>query len=373
MQRTFITVAICTLLLAGCVTAQQEHAQTARASEADRIVQAAMDAGHLPSISVAVSSNGRIVYEKAFGLANVAMETRATPATVYAQGSVTKVLTAISALMLANKHLVDLDAPVQQYCPAFPRKQDNVTLRQLLGHTAGIRHYNYRQFEKDFLNKVTYATIPDALVKFKDDPLVASPGEKYHYSSWGYVVAACAIEGVSKQSFNDFVVTQILAPAGMSHSQMDKPNLGLPSRATGYSLQEDGTLKVSEALNPSDRYGASGLLSTPSDMIRFSTALLDGKLVGGDALEMMWSPQPLADGGNSGHGLGWDLDEKFHAVGKGGSAFDATSYLYLVPSNDLVVAISTNRILWDDGRLELARDLARVFSSGTGALVGQDQ
>lgn len=373
MRKTFIAVAICTLLLSGCVTTRQEKAQTARASEADRLVQAAMNTGHLPSISVAVSSSSEIVYEKAFGHSNVALETRATPITVYAQGSVTKVLTAVAAMMLAEQRLVDLDAPVQQYCPAFPTKQSNVTLRQLLAHTAGVRHYNFRQFEKDFLNKVTYNTIPDALVKFKDDPLVASPGEKYHYSSWGYVVVACAIEGASKQSFNDFVATQILAPAGMSHSVMEMPGLDYPSRATGYSLQDDGSLKVAEALNPSDRYGAAGLLSTPSDMIRFSNALLDGTFIGRDAMETMWSPQVLAGGETTGHGLGWDLDEKFHAIGKGGSAFDATSYLYIVPSKDLVVAINTNLVLWDNGRIELARDLARIFGADAGSRAGQDE
>ncbi|MGH9340947.1 MAG: serine hydrolase domain-containing protein [Acidobacteriota bacterium] len=209
-------------------------------------------------------------------------------------------------------------------------------------------------------------------MKFKDDALVASPGDKYHYSSWGYVVAACAIEGASKQSFNDFVATQILAPAGMTHSAMDKPNLDLPSRATGYSLQDDGSLKIAGVLNPSDRYGAGGLLSTPGDMVRFSNALLDEKFIGRDAMEMMWSPQALTGGGNSGHGLGWDLDEPFHAIGKGGTAFDATSYLYLVPSKDLVVAFSTNRVLWDDGRMDLARDLARVFGSDADQLVSQD-
>jgi CubicO group peptidase (beta-lactamase class C family) len=322
-----------------------------------------METSHLPSMSVAISSGGTVVYEKTFGHANVALETRASPATIFAQGSVTKVLTAVAAMMLTEGRLVDLDAPVQQYCPAFPTKQNKVTLRQLLAHTAGVRHYNYRQFEKDFLNRVTYNTVSDALMKFKDDPLVAIPGEEYNYSSWGYVVAACAIEGASKQSFNDFVATHILAPAGMSHSVMDIPGLDHPSRATGYSLQKDGSLKVAAALNPSDRYGASGLLSTPSDMIRFSNALLDGKFIDKDARETMWSPQALAGGETTGHALGWDLDEELHAVAKGGTAFDATSYQYLVPSMDLIVAISTNRVLWSDGRIELARELARVFGA----------
>lgn len=351
------------LALTGCATSSVRQEQATRATEADKLLQTTMETNHLPSLSAVVSIDGQVVYKNALGLANIEAGTQATPETVYAQGSVTKTLTAVAALMLAEKNRLDLDAPVQRYCAAYPTKQEAITLRQLLSHTAGVRHYNYRQFEKDFLNHITYKTIHDALVKFKDDPLVANPGEKYHYSSWGYVVVACAIEGASGKKFNEFVTQRVLEPSGMSHSLMDTPNLVLTSRATGYHLEDNGTLEVTGVLNPSDRSGASGLLSTPTDMARFTNALLNGKLIGREALEMMWSPQTLGNGESTGHALGWDIDQPANAVSKGGATYDATSYLYITPSNRLVVAISTNLTLWDDGRAELAKELARVFSA----------
>lgn len=263
--------------------------------------------------------------------------------------------------MLVQDGKLRMDAPIQEACPAFPRKQAPITLRELLAHTAGVRHYDYRRFAQDYLNDKTFRTIPEAFAKFAADPLVSAPGDAYHYSSWGYVVVACAMEGASGESFRDLLATTILRPAGMRHSLLDAPGLRLPARAAGYSLQKDGGWKATGVQDPSDRYGASGLLSTPVDLASFANALLDGRYLRPGLLQAMWSPQALSDGGSSNHGLGWDFDPQANAVAKDGTAYDASSYLYVVPAHRVVVAISANLALWDDGRDALAKSLAATF------------
>lgn len=345
-------------------TQQGTDVPPAPAPEAvDRMLADAMQMHGLPSVSVAVSLDGRVVLRRAIGFADIDSGVAATPATLYAQGSVTKSLTAVAALRLAAKGRMDIDAPVQRSCPAFPPRPRPISVRQLLAHAAGVRHYDYQRFAEDYLNAVTYPSIEAALAKFSGDPLVAEPGERYHYSSWGYVVVACAIEGASGGEFGTFLTREVLAPADMRDSRLDAPGLRIEARATGYSRKGDGPFTPSGVQDPSDRPGASGLLSTPADMVRFADALMSGRLLDTAGTQAMWSPQPLAGGRDTCHGLGWDLLPNGD-VGVGGNAFDASSYLYVSPSRRVAVSVSSNRVLWTDGREQLAAALAGLYAPG---------
>ena len=179
---------------------------------------------------------------------------QATPQTVYPLGSITKTVTAAAALRLAELGDLDLDAPIQESCPAFPEKGHPITARQLLAHVAGIRHYDYRRFDEDLLNKKSYATLEDAMGKFSEDPLVAEPGSQYHYSSWGYVVLVCAIEGASDLSYAEAIQRDVLKPAGMESTRLDEVQDIIPRRARGYSLLDDGSWGNSGCFDASDRY-----------------------------------------------------------------------------------------------------------------------
>jgi CubicO group peptidase (beta-lactamase class C family) len=333
---------------------------------ADQLVQQRLTQDHLPSLSVAVMRNGTLVYVHAAGLMDIDHRTPATPKTLYPIGSVTKVLTATAALQLAAAHKLDLAAPVQHYCPAFPDKGEPITTRELLAHTSGIRHYDYRHFDKDFLNTRHYPSIQSAFVKFAYDPLVAKPGVEYHYSSWGYVVAACVIEGASGMGYGRYVAQQILKPAGMIDTRLNVATMEIAGRATGYLLDTAGTLQASGFFDPSDRYGAGGMLSTPTDLVRFGQALLVGKLLDRHTVrEQLWSSATLASGKPTGHGLGWDLTPDGIAVMKGGTSVGATSYLYIRPEQGIVVALVTNLSLWTRHRSDFAVQLADLFTPGT--------
>lgn len=343
-----------------CGLASAASAQGPEA-EALRVMQEVAATDSVPSLSVAVARGGSLVFARALGLADLEHEVAATDATVYPIGSVTKTLTAVAALQLAEGGRLDLDRPVQQYCPAFPRGPALMTVRQLLAHTAGVRHYDYRRFDEDFLNTRRFASIDDALSKFAADPLVGEPGEQFHYSSWGYVLVGCAIEGASGESYAAYLTANVIQPADMAQTQLDVVAEIVASRARGYARTDDGALVNAGLFDASDRYPAGGLLSTPADLARFASALLRGELLGADGRRQLWSSATLSTGEPTGYGLGWDLADDGTAVYHGGTAFDATTFLYVRPDEDIVVAIAVNLALWPRDRLELAQRLADLF------------
>ncbi len=351
------------LLLAGVPGSGQEPPLDVPAARADELVRAAIAESRLPSLSVAVARDGAIVYAAAQGLADVEHSVPASPRSVYRLGSITKVFTAAAALALAEDGELDLDAPVARTCPAFPAKPHEITVRQLLGHLGGVRHYDYRRFEEDFLNRTRFESLEAALAKFAGDPLVAAPGTKFHYSSWGYVWVGCALEGAAGRPYGELLRETVLGPAGLTATTLDRPAEIVPHRARGYSRAEDGSWQNAVYFDASDRYPAGGLLGTPSEVARFAAELLAGRVLSPSSLERMLAPQKTLAGEETGAGLGWSLSDDRREAFHGGTSVGASSFLYLLPEERLAVVLATNLSLWTDPRLDLARALARLFTA----------
>lgn len=321
-------------------------------------VPALMEAEGLPSLSVAVSRPGRPSFEMAAGLADVELGVPATSSTVYRVGSISKTITATAVMQLAESELMDLDSPVEEYCPAFPKKTPGPTPRQLLAHLGGIRHYNFRRFQEEFLSGVRYEALNDALEVFKADPLASEPGAEYLYSSFGYVLLGCAIEGASGVSFAEFLREGIFEPAGILGTRLDVPDQIVPDRARPYSKASDGTLRNSPFVDLSDRYPAGGLLSTPRDLVAFARALLEGRLIGAASWAAMREQQATETGESTGYGLGWRLSEESGVVFHGGTSVGGSAYLWIDVESGTAVALATNVDRWTEPRHDLARKLA---------------
>ena len=363
MPRRCIVVELSLLLAAIMSSSAASDAGPGSADLPGQLHQAVQEIAkehRLPSFSVAVSQGGETVYSAAVGYADLENSVLATPETVYPIGSITKMVTAVAALRLAERDELDLDVPIQEYCAAFPEKSRPITTRQLLAHLGGVRHYDYRRFEEDFLNKKTYASIEDALQKFSGDPLVAEPGSEFHYSSWGYVVAGCVIEGASGLSYSDAIERDVLKPAGTVSTRLDVVKEIIPHRARGYSQTDEGGWANSGCFDASDRYPAGGLVGSPEDLVRLANALLERRLLGEDSLKTMMSPQSTSSGGSTGHGLGLKIAGEEAAFYHGGASVGASSYLYIRPEQHVVVAFVTNLTLWTEPRHEVARRLADI-------------
>ena len=215
-----------------------------------------------PALSVAVVAGGQMRWSKGYGLADVENSVPAKADTVYRLASIAKSITATAVMQLVEQGKIDLDAPVQKYCAAFPEKQYPITARQLLTHTTGIRH---NKLDEIFTAR-HFNSIGDALTTFKDDPLLHEPEMKYSYSTPGYTLLGCAIEGASGASYLDYVRENIFKPSGMTRTQVDDVFSIIPHRARGYRKTSTGDAENAPLHDTSIKIPGGGLVSTAEDL-----------------------------------------------------------------------------------------------------------
>jgi CubicO group peptidase (beta-lactamase class C family) len=155
---------------------------------------------------VGIVKDGALLWSTGYGLADVENNVPATDETMYRLASVSKAVSATGAMWLAEHGKLDLDAPVQKYCPAFPKKPWPITTREVLAHTAGIRHYKSDSADDpDITSTKHFGSMEAALKLFENDDLVSEPGKQFHYSTFGYTLLGCVMEGASGQRYVDFM------------------------------------------------------------------------------------------------------------------------------------------------------------------------
>ncbi len=327
------------------------HAQTPPTIPADKIakieavITSLKASRHIPGIAVAIVSDNQLKWQKAYGLSDLENSVPASTASVFRIASVTKAITAVAAMQLAEQGKLDLDAPVQKYAPSFPTKQFPITTRQLLAHLSGVR--NYKRGEGERTNR--YETLTDALSVFKDDPLVHEPETKYTYTTFGYTLLGVIIEGASGMSFTDYLRERILKPAGMKHTRADDLFAIIPNRARGYSpsvyAQFNGNYRNPYLMDSSYKIPGGGLVSTVEDLARFAIAVLNGVLIKPETFAQMSVRQKTREGKETVYGYGWYVDgvgDRKGVVWHGGVQQGFTSTLFTIPKERLAVVVLTN-------------------------------
>ena len=357
-----LCVTLCCLLFRLSVIAQSPAPKSQELSPEtvktiESIIQEEMSKQNIPGLSVAVAINGQVRYAKAFGMADLENSVPVKNTTAFRTASIAKPFTATAVMLLVDQGKIDLDAPIQQYCPAFPAKPWTITTRQLLGHLSGIRHYK----NDDESNGTThYFTLVETLRIFKDDPLLFEPGTKFTYSTFGYSVLGCAIEGASGMRYDDFMQQNVFAAAGMGHTQTDDIFSVIPDRSRGYmkitpqlsaqlpepmkSRFKVGQIYNSDLSDTSMKIPGGGFLSTSIDLVNFGSATIKGKLVKETTAQQMWTAQKTKDGKEIVYGLGW-LMGKFKGskmlVHSGGQSGTST-LLYIIPEKGIAIAAMSN-------------------------------
>jgi CubicO group peptidase (beta-lactamase class C family) len=243
-------------------------------------------------------------------------------------------------MTLVDSGKLDLDAPVQKYCAPFPPKQWPITTRELLSHTSGIRHYKEGEIE----STRHYQWMADGFAIFANDPLLFEPGMAFSYSTYGYTVVGCVIEGASGQRFADYVADHVLKPAGMTNSFVDDVFEIVPHRARGYQKIK-GQVKNAGLMDSSYKIPGGGYVTNAEDLVRFAQALISGKIVKPGTLRQMWTPVTVPDGGTgANYGLGFSVrmidGEKYVAHG-GGQQGTSTS-MVIIPDRHFAVAALAN-------------------------------
>jgi CubicO group peptidase (beta-lactamase class C family) len=360
--------ALCLLILFSVarVAAQQAAAQqqqpaplpAEKVRQIEALVAAEMAKQKIPGMSVAVVAGGQPRWASGYGMQDVENDVPARASTVYRLGSISKPITAVAVMQLFERGRLDLDAPVQKYCPAFPEKQWPVTTRQVLGHLSGIRHY---KSDEEFNSTRLYAGITEGLAMFKDDPLLHEPGAKYTYTTFGYSVLGCVVEGASGLKFADFVRENVFRPALMERIRVDSVAEIIRGRAQGYRITDKGELTNSPLADNSYKVPGGGFVSTAEDLARFAAALQAGRLLKRETAEMMYARQKTKDGKETSYGLGWGVSERNgqRAIGHSGGQQRVSTFLHMQPDQGLAVVLMSNL---ENARLgELAQQIGDVL------------
>lgn len=314
----------------------------------DTAAEAWRSQSNAPALSIAVVAGNQLAFSKGYGLADLDKKIPARNDTVYRLASLTKSLTAIAVMQLVEAGKLDLDAPIQKYCPIFPEKQWPITSRQLLTHLAGVRHHKWSELS----STQHFANITDSIKVFKDDPLLFEPETKYSYSTQGYVLLGGAIEGASGVPYLQYLDEHVFKPAGMTQTVLDDSTLNIPNRAVGYRKGLLGFAWLSwlrgvhqaPAHDTSIKVPAGGLVSTVDDMARFAIAVMSGQLVQPETLAKMWTKPKTRDGKESNYGFGFLIGEKNgqQRVFNDGSQAGTRTFLYMIPLEKFAVTLMTN-------------------------------
>ncbi len=367
-----IRVAVAVFVVcAACATlagAQDHELSAAKRAQIEAAVSKFMSETHVPGVSVGVVENGEYDFGSGFGFADVENNAPASEHTLYRLGSISKPLTAVGAMQLWERGQLDLDAQVQKYCPAFPQKPWPITTRQVMGHLGGIRHYKEGSPDDLEGNNTKHFDNPiqAGLDFFKNDPLVAQPGTHFHYSTQGYTVVGCVMEGVSGTKYVDFVQQNVLVPAGMEHTQKDDRFAIVPYRTRFYRKTDTGTVQNADFLDSSYKIPGGGWLSSAEDMARFEVAILNDKLIKRSTRDLMWTPLKPSDGSKDTYGLGWGVADAdgVTIVGHTGGQQGTSTAFYIAPDKRAGVVVLTN--MQDVSSGDLAVEIMKVVLGTAG-------
>ena len=352
---------------------------------AQQVARATIVEEKLTGLSAAVGVKGEVVWAEGFGYADVELGIGVTPSQRFRIGTASAALTSAAAGLLLESGALNLDAEIQHYLPAFPKKQGPITVRQVMSHTAGIR----TDGGDDSPLLVKHCESPrEALADFADQPLMFAPGTRSRFSIYGWVLMSAAIEAVVKQPFLAFVEERVFAAAGMQNTPADpRPNQAdidgedfplftllreIFAKPPKEAAAERGSAKepvraqvtsyfprfaadtkygwhIMRPLHYSCYAGSSAFASTPSDMVRFAMALKSGKLLKPATVEALWTPQKLASGEETKYGLGWSIEtvtlagKPARKVGNAGILLGGPiASLMIFPEHDIVVAVASN-------------------------------
>ncbi len=334
-------LALCLLFVLPALSFAQQIDVRGRVALIEKAIAEEMQKGSVPGVAVAIALDGKIVYAKGFGFADLENQIPFTPQTVSRIGSVSKSFTALAVMQLVEQGKINLDAEIQTYVPTFPKKQAQITIRQLLGHQGGIRHYK----GNEMLSNVHYASVESALAIFKDDPLVNDPGEKYSYSTYGYNLLSRVVEAASGESFTDYVQGHIIDPLAMKQTYFDDRIKIIPRRAHFYTRANNTSPVINvPQVDQSNKWGGGGLLSTVEDLIKYAAAYDGEKLAKRETIAQMFTSQKTHDGKPTAYGFGWAIvtDQGKRRVEHSGGSVGATSMLTKYPEQGLSIAVLVN-------------------------------
>ena len=328
------------------------------AERVDKAMRDEMAGQELIGLAVGIIQDGQIAYLKGYGLANREQRLPVTRQTMFRWASISKSLTAVAAMQLWERGDLDLKREARWYVPEFPDKGTPIRVRHLLCHQGGIVHYTNGKVirtKRDYPVAHPFENVIYALDTFKESPLVNKPGEKYSYSTRGYMLVSAVVERAGKKKFAHQVRDRTAKPLKLTTLHPDYQWEEIPHRAVGYR-QRDGQVEVSTNTDVSWKLGGGGFISNIDDLAKFAAGLLNHRLVKPATRQKMWARQMTSGGEQTKYALGFSFnhyrDAELHTwkangtgieiVGHSGSQEKAKTWMALSPQKKLGVVVMSN-------------------------------
>lgn len=305
--------------------------------------------------SVLVADQGKVIYKKGFGSANMEWDIANAPDTKHRLGSITKQFTAMLIMQLVADGKLDLQAPVSKYLPDYSKVNgDKITTHQLLTHTSGTPNYtSFPNFFKD-MSRNPY-TPTEMLQVFADSTLTFKPGTQFSYSNSGYVLLGAIIEKVTGKSYEQVLQEKIFNPLNMKNTGYDHHGTILKKRATGYEMKGSKP-ENSQYIDMSSPYAAGAMYSTVEDLFIWDQALYSEKLLPKKYMDMMYEKYIPAFG--EFYGYGWSVGhfpigntkDSVAIIGHGGGINGFNTLITRMPQekSTIILLNNTGRAPLDD-------------------------
>ena len=312
--------------------------------EVDKVNQLVMALSSDESFSgvVLVAVKGKIIYHRAFGLANREWGIQNTVYTRFKIGSVSKPITAMLCLQLVDHGILDLKGTISNYLPEYSGEgADRITIEHLLNHTSGIQSSPKNEASVERLNHK-----PSDFIKYlEDEPLLFEPGEDFSYSNLGYSLLAIIAERASHVPFNKLLEQYIFRPLKMSETKEYDASVVEKNLASGYEYKLLDGFQCASWIDPSYAIGCGGLISSVYDLYCFDQALYSNKLIPDYLKEKMFAPSMKGN-----YGYGWEINtQRVSNMGNSVKVFSHSgsingfgAYMARVENDSIFVAVLKN-------------------------------
>lgn len=355
-MKNALTLLLCPILIAfssiNCLSQQMEE-------EFDRILTEFSNES--PGVTALVAKEGKVIYRKSFGKANLELDVVMKPDDVFRIGSITKQFTATAILKLAEEGKLSLHDEITKFIPDFPTHGHQVRIEHLLTHTSGIR--NYTSVSKWTAEIRRKDLTPKELIDlFKDEPMDFVPGEDYRYSNSGYILLGYIIEVVTGKPYAAYIDENFFQPLNMKHSYYDNPSLIIPDRVAGYQ-KRNGKYENADYLSMTLPYAAGSLVSNTDDLLTWYEGLMTGKVVHKASLEKAHTSYKLKNGRSTGYGYGWNIGniQGSATIRHDGRVNGFVTFALYLPVEKIFVAILSNCDCTDNPEIPASKIAAMLL------------
>lgn len=301
----------------------------------------------VPGLSITVIQNGKIRFQNGYGYSNLEEKSKVDVTnTVFRIASISKCITGLALAKMAEEGILNFDDSVYTYLPDYPKKGFDVTLRQLAGHTAGIRAYRGKEYA---LNK--NLTIKDSLSLFQDDPLQFNPGEGYLYNSFDFVLLSRVMEVASGIPFDIYVKENVLEPIGLkctfTPEEIRSKTVDFSTKAlelASFHTKTRNGFKEAVAVNNQYKLAGGGYLSTSMDVAKLGHYIMEKQNTENPFLKEILKSQNV-NGNPTFYGMGFQVSQDKAGrrfFGHVGNSVGAYSNFFCYPKTETVISILVN-------------------------------